>query len=80
MNSRALLVADSWPEPRECHLVYPDEANCLEDRISVLSPLGVRLLGCHEGETIQVWNGRRAMRVYLAGLTYQPEAAKHWHR
>jgi regulator of nucleoside diphosphate kinase len=80
MNSRTMLVTDAWREPRECHLVYPEDANCLENRISVLSPLGVQLLGCREGETIQVWTGKRAMRVHLLGLVYQPEAERHWNR
>jgi len=80
MNSRALLLTDRWFVPRECHLVYPDDANCLEDRISVMSPLGMRLLGCHEGSRFDVWNGKRLLRVCIVGVTYQPEAEKHWHR
>lgn len=78
MNSRVLLLSDRWPEPREWRLVYPGEENCLEQCVSVLSPLGVSLLGARESSTFQVWNGRTPFDVLLAGLTYQPEAEKHW--
>lgn len=79
MNSRALLLTDRWSGPRECCLVYPENENCFDQRISVLSPLGAALLGTREGATFQVWNGKRVLDVLLVGLTYQPEAQKHWH-
>lgn len=79
MNSRALLLTDRWTGPRECYLVYPRDENCLEQRISVLSPLGAALLGLREGTGFQMWNGKRVVDVLLVGLTYQPEAQKHWH-
>jgi regulator of nucleoside diphosphate kinase len=79
MNSRALLLTDRWPRPREYYLVYPKNENCLEQRISVLSPLGVALLGIREGTDLQVWDGKRVIDVLLVSLTYQPEAQKHWH-
>lgn len=80
MNSRALLLSDYWQVPREFSLVYPRDANCLDDRISVMSPLGVQLLGAEEGATLPVWDKMRSFRIRLLGLTYQPEAQKHWHR
>lgn len=79
MNSRALLSSEHWGT-RECSLVYPEDANCLQDHVSVLSPLGVQLLGALEGTMIQVSNAIRSFEVCLVGLTYQPEAHKHWHR
>ncbi|MGC4064144.1 MAG: GreA/GreB family elongation factor [Polyangiaceae bacterium] len=79
MNSRALLLASSWSAPREYILVYPDRENCLEQRISVLSALGVRLLGCRAGSTLKLWNGSRSLQLTCLGLSYQPEAHKQWH-
>jgi regulator of nucleoside diphosphate kinase len=78
MNSRVLLLTNRWAAPRECALVYPENENCLEQRISVLSPLGTAMLGSREGATFKVWNARRLLEVLLVGLVYQPEAAKHW--
>lgn len=80
MNSRALLLSERWRAPRECALVYPEDANCFEDQISVMSPLGVQLLGAEEGATLTVWDKHRSFQVCVLGLTYQPEAHKDWHR
>jgi regulator of nucleoside diphosphate kinase len=80
MNSRALLLSERWPAARECTLVYPEDANCLEDQISVMSPLGVQLLGAEEGATLSVWDRQRSFQIWVLGLTYQPEAQRHWHR
>jgi regulator of nucleoside diphosphate kinase len=80
MNSRAVLLSERWATPRECALVYPEDANCLEDQISVMSPLGVQLLGAEEGATLSVWDKHRSFQICILGLTYQPEAQKDWHR
>jgi regulator of nucleoside diphosphate kinase len=79
MNSRAWLVSEHWG-PRECSLVYPEDADRLRDRVSVLSPFGVQLLGAREGELIRVPFDETGVEFQLLGLTYQPEAQKHWHR
>lgn len=79
MNSRAILLSERWGTPRECALVYPEDANCLEDQISVMSPLGVQLLGAVEGVTFNVWERQRSFQICVLGLTYQPEAHKDWH-
>ena len=58
-------------------LVYPEEANADENRISVVSPIGTALLGYTEGATI-VWpvpGGKR--RLVIEKVLYQPEAAGH---
>ncbi len=80
MNSRILLVSTLWGGPRECGLFYPEDANCLEDGISIMSTIGVHLLGCREGATMQFAHGGNLLSLHVLGLTYQPEAARHWHR
>jgi len=57
-------------------LAYPDEADAGSGRISVLSPLGLSLIGCHKGQQIQ-WHGpdRSVRRGMVADIPYQPEAA-----
>ena len=57
-------------------LVYPEEDAPHAGRISVLSPMGMVLLGARVGDEV-CWNssvGPRAARV--ARLLYQPEAAR----
>jgi regulator of nucleoside diphosphate kinase len=49
MNSRVTYVAEPDGERRSVTLVHPREANALEGRISVLSPVGHALLGLTPG-------------------------------
>ncbi|OZI35027.1 hypothetical protein CAL29_11265 [Bordetella genomosp. 10] len=58
-------------------LVYPPESDAAAGRISVLSPLGLALIGHRVGQLIQ-WQGpdRATHRATLAEILYQPEAAK----
>lgn len=57
-----------------CTLVYPGEADYREGRISVLSPLGSRLLGrtVHERVSYEAPGGERTVEVLQ--VMYQPEA------
>jgi len=61
---------------REITLVYPDEADAAQGRISVLSPAGTALLGLRVGDVAR-WpspDGREsALRVQ--GVAFQPEAS-----
>jgi len=56
-------------------LVYPDEADIDNGKLSVLAPLGTALLGARVGRTIRVKvpAGIRLMKV--ESVLYQPEAA-----
>jgi regulator of nucleoside diphosphate kinase len=57
-------------------LAYPGEADTSEGRISVLSPLGLNLIGCRKGQTIR-WQGpdKVVHEGTLEEILYQPEAA-----
>lgn len=58
-------------------LVYPAEDDAVDGKlVSVLSPLGVELLGARAGQTLSrdddtTWR--------LVAVAYQPEAAGHFH-
>lgn len=69
-------LRDETGRDLELRLVYPAEADAAHGHISVLSPLGLSLLGCREGETIQ-WQGpdRLVHEGTIARILYQPEAA-----
>ena len=75
MNSTVRLVDGSTGEILTLTLVYPDQANISEARVSVLAPVGMAILGCRQGETIE-WNvpaGTRSLRIER--ILFQPEAA-----
>ncbi|MDX2138761.1 MAG: nucleoside diphosphate kinase regulator [Chloroflexota bacterium] len=74
MNSTALLIDLKTGEEMILTLVYPDHAYIPEGRISVLAPVGMAILGCRQGETVEweVPDGIRSLRVDC--ILYQPEA------
>jgi regulator of nucleoside diphosphate kinase len=80
MRSRVVLKDVGSGHRRAVALVYPEEAALHTGRVSVLSPLGVALLGLSEGALV-AWplpSGRTVvLRVESVG--YQPEAAAEYH-
>ena len=59
-------------------IVYPDQADVDSDCISILSPMGLALLGARVGEEVQ-WSTPAGPRRYIVeNLLYQPEAACRW--
>jgi regulator of nucleoside diphosphate kinase len=75
MNSTARLIDLKTSEEMIYTLVYPDQANISEGRISVLAPIGTAILGTSEGEVVkwEVPDGVRYLKVDR--ILYQPEAA-----
>jgi regulator of nucleoside diphosphate kinase len=56
-------------------LVYHDESGMFDSRLSVLTPLGVRVLGSRVGDVVE-WPVRRGVRrLKMDEILYQPEAA-----
>ena len=65
MNSTATLLDIESGEELVLTLVYPDEADLLADKISVLAPVGSAMLGYRVGDSFN-WDapgGTRAVRV-----------------
>src|SRR5512146_2152232 len=52
MNSRVVFEDESTGENREVSLVYPQESDPTQGRISVFAPVGTALLGLSAGQTI----------------------------
>jgi regulator of nucleoside diphosphate kinase len=54
-------------------LVYPDQANIAENRLSILAPIGTAILGYRVGDVVRwrVPGGRR--RLHVEEVLYQPE-------
>jgi len=77
MNSRVAFEDETTGEFRVVTIVYPQEADPSEGKISVMAPVGSALLGLTVGQSIE-WcfpDGRpRTLRV--VELLYQPEAAE----
>lgn len=81
MRSRVVWKDTQTGKQREVELVYPDEADAESNKVSVLAPVGLALLGLRVGDTIR-WPlpaGRHTM-VKLLAVPYQPEAAGAFDR
>lgn len=79
MNSRVVFEDDSTGESREVSLVYPQDSDPAQGRVSVLAPVGAALLGLSTGQTIDWPLPQGQLRRYrVVKIVYQPEAAGHF--
>jgi len=75
MNSRVQLVDLESGETMVYTLVFPQDADLAQGKISVLAPIGTAMLGYRFGDVFswQVPSGER--RIKVEAILYQPEAA-----
>ncbi|MEO8346140.1 MAG: nucleoside diphosphate kinase regulator [Betaproteobacteria bacterium] len=77
MGSRIRFQDDTTGVIRDITIVFPDQAEASQGKISVLAPIGTALLGLSVGQSIR-WpfpdESMRTLRVLE--LIYQPEAEK----
>jgi regulator of nucleoside diphosphate kinase len=70
MGSQVDFRDDTTGQSRTVRLVYPDEADIAEGKLSVLSPVGAALIGLSVGQSIE-WQtpsgGWRSLTVLRAG-------------
>jgi regulator of nucleoside diphosphate kinase len=79
MHSK-VRVRDLGDDEAETYtLVYPDEADINEGKLSVLAPLGTALLGTRVGDVVEFDAPAGARRLKIERVLYQPEAAGDLH-
>jgi regulator of nucleoside diphosphate kinase len=74
MRSTVELVDVGTGEEMKYTLVFPEDADIDQGKISVLAPIGTGMLGYRVGDTFE-WDtpsGKRTLRV--TGILFQPEA------
>jgi regulator of nucleoside diphosphate kinase len=75
MNSRFAVMDLKSGESISYTLVYPEDESLERGKLSVLSPMGMALLGARAGDIVH-WNGDAGSgSAELLRLLYQPEAA-----
>ena len=75
MNSTVTLVDQDTGEEETYTLVYPENADSAQGKISILAPIGTAMLGYRAGDVFE-WEvpaGKRRLKV--AKILYQPEAS-----
>jgi regulator of nucleoside diphosphate kinase len=79
MNSEVWLKDLDTDEEMSVTLVFPQDADIAQSKISVLAPIGTAMLGYRSGEvfTWKVPDGER--RLQIMKVVYQPEASGDHH-
>jgi regulator of nucleoside diphosphate kinase len=79
MNSRVRL-RDIRSDDRESYtLVYPQNADIGEGKLSVLAPLGLAILGAKTGDIVECNTPGGMRKIKIERILYQPEAAGDYH-
>lgn len=66
-------------ETEQYTLVYPQEADIDEGKLSVLAPLGTALLGAKVGQVVSFEAPAGVRRLKVEKILYQPESAGDLH-
>lgn len=75
MNSQVRIYIPSMNSTREIKLVYPEDANLKENKISIFAPMATALLGYRKGDEVE-WNMPAGnIKIVIEDILYQPEAA-----
>lgn len=72
MNSQ-IKFEDSDGKERVYWLVFPEDADVLENKISILSPVGCALLGYGVGDTVMVPTPQGSKELTVKEVLSQPE-------
>lgn len=79
MNSRVLIRDLASNDEEEWVLCFPNDADIYENRLSVLAPMGVAMLGTKTGDVIEWITPRGTAKAEVVKIAYQPEAAGDLH-
>jgi regulator of nucleoside diphosphate kinase len=79
MNSIVSITDTESGEKMTYTLVFPQAANISENKLSILAPLGIALIGYRKGDIIEwpVPSGIRKLKV--DEIIYQPEATGNFN-
>ena len=79
MNSKVRLKDLDTREEMIYWLVFPDDADPEQNKISILAPIGTALIGYRVGDVIE-WEVPAGLRkLKVLEVLYQPEAAEDYH-
>jgi regulator of nucleoside diphosphate kinase len=78
MNSQVRIKTLASGETMCVSLVFPQEADYGQRKISLLAPLGAALLGRLAGEAVCYQAPGGSIRILIEEIVYQPEAAREY--
>jgi|SRR5690554_2402649 regulator of nucleoside diphosphate kinase len=78
MNSKVTLKDLTAGKEITCTLVFPEDADSSQNRISILAPLGMAILGYRVGDRIHWKMPSGVHELQIEAVHYQPEAAGNY--
>ncbi|MGB4447629.1 MAG: nucleoside diphosphate kinase regulator [Cloacibacterium sp.] len=75
MNSEVKLFFKNTQKEQSFKIVYPQDANLKENKISIFSPIATALIGYKIGDEIEWIVPGGMTKIKIVDLIYQPEAA-----
>lgn len=75
MNSEVKLFFENTQKKQSFKIVYPQDANLKENKISIFSPIATALIGYKIGDEIEWIVPGGMTKIKIVDLIYQPEAA-----
>ena len=78
MNSIVKLSFLNKDKQVEFQIVYPDQANFEENKISIFSPIATALIGYKVGDEVEWIVPAGLTQFKIDEIVYQPEAAGHY--
>jgi len=79
MNSKVRLRNMTTQKEMVCCLVFPEDSNADQGKISIFAPIGTALLGNKVGDIIEWKVPAGLMKLKVEEILYQPEAAGDYH-
>lgn len=79
MNSKIRLRNVATQEEMIYQLVFPDNADVNQGKISILAPIGTALLGYKVGDIVKWKVPAGLTKLEVEDILYQPEAAGDYH-
>ena len=76
MNSKILLKDLDGQEEMTYKLVFPDNADSNHNKVSILAPIGIALLGYKVGDVVELKVPAGLRRLEVKKILYQPESSK----
>ncbi|ALO15983.1 Regulator of nucleoside diphosphate kinase [Salinivirga cyanobacteriivorans] len=74
MNSKVKLLNKKSKKETTIKIVYPKEANFKNGSVSILSPLGIALLGNEAGKEVSFNAPSGNIQMIIQEIEYQPES------
>jgi regulator of nucleoside diphosphate kinase len=79
MNSRFKVKDLDSLEESVYTLVFPEDEDIYQNKISIYAPLGIALIGYRVGDVIEWPVPSGTLRIKILEILYQPEAAGDYH-